>query len=155
MTTTSPMTPSRTGDKESKFISGFLTRCDLDRGGAVPVFGGTASGYKGLGVAVITEVLAGVLAGATVSPLVNKQRQHPEKVLGCSQLFVGFSREAFAGGDAGELVETLRAAVAGGYVEGPPPVYFPEQQETQRSADNSLHGLELPVGLARTLGLCE
>ncbi|MFJ7336780.1 Ldh family oxidoreductase [Streptomyces sp. NPDC101116] len=31
---------------------------ELDRGGAVPVFGG----HKGLGVQVITEVLSGVLA---------------------------------------------------------------------------------------------
>jgi LDH2 family malate/lactate/ureidoglycolate dehydrogenase len=127
---------------------------DLDRGGSVPVFGGTATGYKGLCVTVIAEVLAGMLAGATISPRVNKQRQHPELAMGCSQLFIGFSPAAFAAGDITELAGALRDAVASAYGKaGPPAVYFPEQREQLRTARAAGEGIEIPPALAVSLGL--
>jgi LDH2 family malate/lactate/ureidoglycolate dehydrogenase len=121
----------------------------LDSGGAVPVFGG----YKGLGVSVIVEVLAGMLAGGTVSPLVHKQRQEPERAMGCAQMFLGFHPAAFGGDDLAGLSETLRAAVAAGYGAAPPTVYFPEQQERQREREAAERGVSVPVPLAARLGL--
>jgi LDH2 family malate/lactate/ureidoglycolate dehydrogenase len=121
----------------------------LDSGGAVPVFGG----YKGLGVSVIVEVLAGMLAGATISPLVHKQRQEPERAMDCSQMFIGFDPAAFAGGDLAALGERLRAAVAAGYGGTAPEIYFPEQQERRRERAAATAGVSLPLALATTLGL--
>jgi LDH2 family malate/lactate/ureidoglycolate dehydrogenase len=126
---------------------------DLDRGGAVPVFGGAATAHKGLCVAVLTEVLAGMLGGATVSPRVNKQRQSPELAMGCSQMFLGFSPEAFAAGDLDELAGALVDAVVGGYGAALPRIHFPEQMEQLRTVDNLEHGLDLPSDLALALGL--
>lgn len=127
---------------------------DLDRGGSVPVFGGSGTGYKGLCVAVITEVLAGMLGGATISPRVNKQRQHPDRAMGCSQLFLGFSPAAFLAGDITELSADLMNAVAGAYgQDGPPAVYFPEQLEQLRSKESAERGIQVPLALAAQLGL--
>jgi len=129
---------------------------DLDRGGAVPVFGGSATGHKGLCVAVITEVLAGILGGATISPRVNKQRQYPDRAMGCSQMFIGFSPAAFLAGDVGELGDALVTAVAGAYGEsGPPDVYFPEQLEQLRTQEAAERGIALPGALAAELGLAQ
>jgi LDH2 family malate/lactate/ureidoglycolate dehydrogenase len=131
-----------------------LDPADLDRGGSVPVFGGSATGYKGLCVAVITEVLAGMLAGATISPRVNKQRQHPELAMGCSQLFIGFSPGAFLAGDITELTTALMNAVAGAYGQaGPPAVYFPEQLEQLRTKESAEQGIRVPGAVAAQLGL--
>jgi len=121
----------------------------LDSGGAVPVFGG----YKGLGVSVIVEVLAGMLAGATISPLVHKQRQEPDRAMDCSQLFVGFDPAAFDAGDLAVLGERLRTAVAAGYRGNLPEVYFPEQQERRRERAAATIGVSVPLALATTLGL--
>jgi LDH2 family malate/lactate/ureidoglycolate dehydrogenase len=125
----------------------------LDRGGAVPVFGGTATAHKGLCVTVLVEVLAGMLAGATVSPLVRKQRQHPESVMGCSQLFLGFDADAFLAGDLDALTEALMGAVADSYAHARPDVWFPEQQEQARTAESASGGIPLPNSVVELLGL--
>jgi LDH2 family malate/lactate/ureidoglycolate dehydrogenase len=123
----------------------------LDSGGAVPVFGG----HKGLGVSVIVEVLAGMLAGATISPLVHKQRQEPDRAMDCSQMFVGFDPAAFDAGDLAALGERLHAAVAAGYRGDPPEVYFPEQQERRREKAAAADGVSVPLALATALGLAD
>jgi LDH2 family malate/lactate/ureidoglycolate dehydrogenase len=128
---------------------------DLDRGGAVPVFGGAGSGHKGLCVAVITEVLAGMIAGATISPRVNKQRQHPELSMDCSQLFLGFAPDAFLAGDIDELTTALLESVAAGYQGAVPRIHFPEQLEVARTVHNLRHGVDLPHDIAAVLGLAE
>lgn len=126
---------------------------DLDDGGAVPVFGGLESGYKGLCITVIVEVLAGMLAGATVSPLVSKQRAHPESVMNCSQMFLGFDPVAFAAGDIDALAQTLVDAVAAGHGADLPAVHFPEQKEVLQTAETAERGIVIPRAVADLLGL--
>jgi LDH2 family malate/lactate/ureidoglycolate dehydrogenase len=121
----------------------------LDAGGAVPVFGG----YKGLGVSIIVEVLAGMLAGQTVSPLVHKQRQQPDVPMDCAQLFLGLHPPAFQATGLDELTATLLDAVAAGYGGHLPEVYLPEQQERRRTRQAEERGVSLPAGLAERLGL--
>lgn len=121
---------------------------ELDRGGAVPVFGG----YKGLGVAVITEVLAGILAGGTVSPLVHKQRAEPERAMDCSQLFLALSPAAFGNPPVDELLAVLSGAVAAGYPQGPPDVHLPEQQEQLAEAVAREQGVSVPAAVVERLG---
>ncbi|QDD62592.1 Ldh family oxidoreductase (plasmid) [Streptomyces albidoflavus] len=121
---------------------------ELDRGGAVPVFGG----HKGLGVALITEVLAGVLAGGTVSPLVHKQRAEPDRPMECSQLFLAFAPSAFGDPPVDELLDVLAGAVRSGYPEGAPPVHLPEQREEQAENEAREHGVPVPAAVAARLG---
>ncbi len=121
---------------------------ELDRGGAVPVFGG----YKGLGVALVTEVLAGVLGGATVSPLVHKQRAEPERAMECSQLFLALDPAAFGSPPVDELLDTLSGAVAAGYLDGPPRIHLPEQQEQIATARADRDGIPVPASVADRLG---
>lgn len=121
---------------------------DLDDGGSVPVFGG----HKGLGVLLITEVLAGVLAGGTVSPLVNRQRHHPDKAMNCSQLFLGFRPDLFGTADTDALLESLLSAVTAGYDSRPPWPHLPEQQESEHALSSGRLGVPIPVSLAADLG---
>ncbi|OKK12257.1 hypothetical protein AMK16_32050 [Streptomyces sp. CB00455] len=121
---------------------------ELDRGGAVPVFGG----HKGLGVAVITEVLAGILAGGTVSPLVHKQRAEPDRPMDCSQLFLALSPSAFGDPPVDELLAVLSGAVAAGYPQGAPPIHLPEQQEELAESAARDHGVPVPASVAARLG---
>ncbi|MFI9628869.1 Ldh family oxidoreductase [Streptomyces sp. NPDC052042] len=121
---------------------------ELDRGGAVPVFGG----HKGLGLQVITEVLAGILAGATVSPLVHKQRAEPDRPMDCSQLFLALSPAAFGDPPVDELLTVLTDAVAAGYPLGAPSVHLPEQQEAAAEARAADEGIPVPLAVAAKLG---
>ena len=121
---------------------------ELDRGGAVPVFGG----HKGLGVALITEILAGVLGGGTISPRVHKQRAEPERVMDCSQLFIALDPAAFGDPPVGELVDALCAAVSSGYTGRPPAIHLPEQQERAAELRAATEGIPVPVAVAAALG---
>ncbi|WP_067461621.1 Ldh family oxidoreductase [Actinomadura macra] len=121
---------------------------DLERGGSVPLFGD----YKGLCVTLIAEVLAGMLGGQTVSPLVAKQRAQPEQPMNCSQLFIGLSPSAFGLEQAGKLLGILEDAVAGGHPDGPPVPYFPDQMEAASTAEALEHGVPVPASVASDLG---
>lgn len=121
----------------------------LDAGGAVPVFGT----YKGLGVSVIVEVLAGMLAGGTISSLVHKQRQEPERAMDCAQMFIGFDPEAFGAADLPALTERLRGTVEASYGQCVPEVYFPEQQERRREREAAERGVSVPAAVAAQLHL--
>ncbi|WP_030905234.1 Ldh family oxidoreductase [Streptosporangium amethystogenes] len=128
---------------------------DLEKGGSVPVFGD----YKGLCVTLIAEVLAGILGGQTVSPLVVKQRAEPGRPMGCTQLFVGLSTTAF-GLDAertsiDKLVQILRDAVVAGYPGQPPTPYFPDQAEAAWTARAHETGIPIPAAVATALGWSE
>ncbi|WP_205023931.1 Ldh family oxidoreductase [Streptomyces sp. HB132] len=121
---------------------------DLDNGGSVPVFGG----YKGLGVLLIIEILAGVLAGATVSPLVNRQRHQVELPMGCSQLFIGFDSQLFGATDTTSLIDVIANAVHEGYAGTPPHPYLPEQYELTHAEVAREQGVAVPHVLAAELG---
>ena len=119
----------------------------LDAGGSVPVFGG----YKGFAISLLIEVLAGIIAGSTVSSRVCRQRVHLDTPMGCSQLFLGLLPAAFAAGDIGTMLDELRATVASS--QEPNIGRFPGDVERDNFIDASQHGIALPVELAATLGL--
>ena len=109
-------------------------------------------GYKGLGVALITEVLAGVLAGATISPRVHKQRAEPDHPMDCSQMFIAFSPRAFGDPPIHELVDELREAVVRGYLGELPDIHLPEQQETAAEERAHRDGVRVPRAVVDQLG---
>ncbi|MCL6443033.1 MAG: Ldh family oxidoreductase [Alicyclobacillus sp.] len=120
---------------------------DLDAGGSIPVFGG----YKGLGVTIIAEVLAGMLGGKTVSPLVNKQRKYFDKPMNCSQLFIGLSVQAFGLVNLDDLIKTLHNAVVDGYPVPPQPPYFPNQAEMMSTKQAFTSGISIAYKVAEEL----
>jgi LDH2 family malate/lactate/ureidoglycolate dehydrogenase len=122
--------------------------CHLERGGSVPVFGD----YKGLCVTLIVEVLAGMLGGQTVSPLVAKQRAQPARPMNCGQLFIGLSPGAFGLEQTDKLLGVLHDAVVDGYADGPPPRYFPDQLEAASTAAALKDGIAVPMSVASALG---
>jgi LDH2 family malate/lactate/ureidoglycolate dehydrogenase len=113
----------------------------------VPLFGD----YKGLCVTLIAEVLAGMLGGRTVSPLVAKQRAHPERPMDCSQLFIGLSPSAFGLDSTDKLLQTLRDAVRDGYAGEPPSPHFPDQREAANTLRARNTGVPLPEAVAAAL----
>ncbi|MGW5685412.1 Ldh family oxidoreductase [Nonomuraea sp. NPDC003754] len=121
---------------------------DLEQGGSVPLFGG----YKGLCVTVIAEVLAGMLGGHTISPLVGKQRKRPGRPMNCSQLFIGLSPAAFGLDEIDTLIEALRVAVTAGYAGGAPEPHFPDQLEAAHTSHSRAEGLRVPRAVADALG---
>lgn len=121
---------------------------ELDRGGAVPVFGG----HKGLGVSLIVEVLAGILSGGTISAHVNRQRRHPDRVMGSSQMIVAFGNAAFTAPlDRVRLLDCLEDSVRAAYPSGPPETWYPEQKETRATKAASTSGISLPGALVAEL----
>lgn len=118
---------------------------DLDAGGSVPVFGD----HKGLCVALIIEVLAGMLAGGTVSPRVHKQRQEPETPMGCSQLLVVLDPAAFGALDLSGLHDILEASVRAGY-DDPPTPHYPEQKE-RAAEQRHAEGVEVAEAVLEVL----
>lgn len=120
---------------------------DLDNGGCIPIFGG----YKGLGISIIAEVLAGMLAGNTISPEVKKQRKFPDTSMGCSQLFIGLSKEAFGIRDIDLLIENLEKYILEGYMEKPKEPYFPNQVELEHAKRVKESGIILPRKLIEIL----
>lgn len=121
---------------------------DLDAGGSVPVFGG----YKGLAVALIVEVLAGMLGGATISPDVARQRAEPAKVMGSGQLFIGFDPVAFGDPPLTDLIDKLTAAVSAGYPGALPWPHLPEQAELAYTERADRNGVDIPRALCDELG---
>ncbi|MEU9016617.1 Ldh family oxidoreductase [Actinomadura sp. NPDC048394] len=121
---------------------------DLERGGSVPVFGD----YKGLCVTLIAEVLAGMLGGQTVSPLVAKQRAQPARPMNCGQLFVGMSPGAFGLDQTDKLLGVLHDAVLDGYPDAPPDLHFPDQLEARNTAAARADGVPVPMSVASALG---
>jgi hypothetical protein len=82
---------------------------DFDAGGSIPLFGG----YKGLGISLIAEIMAGALAGGRVSPDVAKQRKRPAQVMRCSQLLIGVAAGHFdVTGDRTQLARDHRPGPA-------------------------------------------
>lgn len=121
---------------------------DLDAGGSVPVFGG----HKGLAVALIVEVLAGMLGAGTVSPNVHRQRAEPAKPMECGQLFIGLDPVAFGDPPLASLTDQLAAAVRAGYLAEPAGPYLPEQAELACTERADRDGVDVPRALCDELG---
>lgn len=121
---------------------------DLDKGGSIPLFGQ----YKGLGVSIIAEVLAGMLGGKTISPYVNKQRKYPNLPMNCSQLFIGISKYAFELEEMDSFIQGLKNAVLDGYSEPPKDPFFPNQVELNHSLKVKEQGIVLPYQLVKDMG---
>jgi LDH2 family malate/lactate/ureidoglycolate dehydrogenase len=125
---------------------------DFDAGGSIPLFGG----YKGLGISLIAEIMAGALAGGRVSPDVAKQRKRPAQVMRCSQLLIGVAAGHFdvTGRRSAphELVDRLRQAVFEGYHSSPGRPWFPDQLEEDNSERADLYGVPVALSLLDELG---
>jgi LDH2 family malate/lactate/ureidoglycolate dehydrogenase len=120
----------------------------LDKGGMIPVFGG----YKGLGVHLIVEILAGMVAGNTTSTRVHKQRSELDQAMQCSQLFIGLDPARFGIEDTNIFIRELCAAVMNGYsADDLPSVYFPDQLEAVAKQRATREGIRVSPEVQRCL----
>jgi LDH2 family malate/lactate/ureidoglycolate dehydrogenase len=109
----------------------------LDRGGAIPVFGG----HKGLAVHLIIEILAGAIAGGTLSSFVNKQRKNLCAPMNCSQMVIGISPAPFNGMRLEDALLGLKNAILQSYDGNEPEIYFPNQMEERAMAAAARDGV--------------
>lgn len=123
---------------------------DLDRGGAVPIFGG----HKGLAVSMIVELLAGAIGGHITSQAVNRQRVYLDRPMRCSQFFIGISPSMFGVSSLDAYVEQLNQSVRDSYANEPPQgTYFPDEREKASRALAEREGVDVSSELTQILGL--
>ncbi|MCM5693037.1 Ldh family oxidoreductase [Sinorhizobium meliloti] len=119
----------------------------LDRGGAIPVFGG----HKGLAVHLTIEILAGAIAGGTLSAFVNKQRKDLSEPMNCSQLIIGISPAPFAGMKLDDALSGLEAAIRRSYDGSEPDIFFPNQLEERAMAVATRDGITVSAEVHQLL----
>ena len=115
--------------------------------GALQPLGGReeTGGYKGYGLALIVEMLTGVLCDATCGPnIMGLFSTDGNSDLG--QFFMAIDPDVFAGGESFErrletLIEQLTTAPL--VPDAPGPVLFPGQPEAQRAAYQETKGIAL------------
>jgi LDH2 family malate/lactate/ureidoglycolate dehydrogenase len=111
---------------------------DLEAGGMIPVFGG----YKGLGIHLILELLAGVLAAGMTSARVHKQRKEFDTPMQCSQFFVAIDPARFGHSALDDYITELEQMVVRGYdSQSVPDIHFPDQQEAKAVAHAAAQGI--------------
>jgi LDH2 family malate/lactate/ureidoglycolate dehydrogenase len=117
-------------------------------GGALLPLGSTEelAGYKGYGLALVADILSGVLGDAAFGPWVLPfSLEGGPSNLG--QLFMAIDPNAVGPGFE-ERLETLIAAVVGSAAapDAPGPILYPGQLEAEREADQRRHGIVLDAG---------
>lgn len=122
------------------------TPIDVLRTGALLPLGGeeASAGYKGYGLAMMVDVLTGVLAGANFgSRVIPFSTTRGPSDLG--QLFLAIDPAAVAGDGFEARMEALCAELTAAPVtpDAPGPVLIPGQPETAREAEQRAHGMRL------------
>ncbi|WP_405117529.1 Ldh family oxidoreductase (plasmid) [Phaeobacter sp. BS23] len=121
----------------------------LDDGGMIPVFGG----YKGLGIHLILELLAGVLAAGMTSGRVHKQRKELGAPMECSQLFMAINPSKFGREELDHYIAELMEMVADGYGNRTPPdIQFPDEQEARATAAANAKGISISPEVQNCIG---
>lgn len=119
-------------------------RAVLDGGGLLPLGGPEqTAGYKGYGLAMLVEVLCGILAGAAYGPNIRPWRQATGRHANLGQCFIAIDPAAFADG-----FEDRMRDLADGLRSMPPaddalPVLVPGDPEREREAHALAHGIPL------------
>ncbi len=124
------------------------------REGALLPLGGSEStaGYKGYGLALLVDVLTGVLAGANFgSRVVPFSTTRGPSNLG--QLFLAIDPELLGDGDFGSRMETLCEELVDAPLapDAPGPVLIPGQPEADIEAERRRNGILLESGHAEAL----
>ncbi len=121
---------------------------DLPGGGAL-----LPLGYKGYGLAVIGEVLSGVLSGAKILDEIPMWFSNPESPVGNGHFHMAIDVSRFCEPAAfkarmDQLVEMLKGTPL---MEGFEEILVPGEPEARRAAEQSVHGIRVPVPVLQDL----
>jgi LDH2 family malate/lactate/ureidoglycolate dehydrogenase len=110
-------------------------------------------GYKGYGLALMVDILSGVLTGAGFGSHIGDFYQHPEQPEGVGHFFMAIAVEAFMPlaeyyGRIQQMVEEIRACQP---AEGVERIYVPGEIEAETAARRSREGIPLPADVVRDL----
>jgi (2R)-3-sulfolactate dehydrogenase (NADP+) len=101
-----------------------------------------AGGYKGAGLALMVEVLAAVLTGATLSVHASSFADIQGGPPGTGQLFIALDPAAFLGGDFAERLDALLAAMC-----SEPSIRLPGSRREQARARAAAQGIAVAQSL--------
>lgn len=121
---------------------------DLPGGGAL-----LPLGYKGYGLAVIGEVLSGVLSGARILDEIPMWFSNPETPVGNGHFHLAidiarFSEPAAFKARMDQLIEILKATPL---MESVEEILVPGEPEARKAAEQSVHGIQVPVPVLKDL----
>lgn len=121
---------------------------DLPGGGAL-----LPLGYKGYGLAVIGEVLSGVLSGAKILDEIPMWFSNPETPVGNGHFHLAIDIAHFCEPVAfkarmDQLIEILKATPL---MEGFEEILVPGEPEARKMEEQSVHGIRVPVPVLRDL----
>lgn len=121
----------------------------LDRGGAALPFGG----YKGFGIAVITEILAAVLPGAGVTKELRDWLLYPHLPTRTGHFFAAIDVSRFMPVQAfKERVSLFGEEIRGGKrAAGVERLYMPGDMENEAERKSMLSGVAVPIHLWKAL----
>lgn len=121
---------------------------DLPQGGAL-----LPLGYKGYGLAIIGEVLSGVLSGAKILDEIPMWFSNPESPVGNGHFHMAIDISRFCEPAAfkarmDQLIEILKGTPL---MEGFQEILVPGEPEARTAAEQSVHGIKVPVAVIRDL----
>lgn len=131
---------------------------DFENGGAhIPI-----GGHKGFGLALLVEILAGVLSGSGITQEVRSFVVEPDKSSGVGHFFIALDPQAFMPVDefTGRMDRLVREVKSTPRAEGVNRIYLPGEMEWEQEAAAEVSGLVLEQAtldnfqaLAKDLGL--
>ena len=106
-------------------------------------------GYKGYGLAVVMDVLAGVLTGAAFGQHVNSWLTQPTEKQGVGHLFVALNIETFmpVAEFKDRVDRMIREIKSTPLAEGVKKIYLPGEIEFEKKAERLKTGIPLPIEL--------
>lgn len=118
----------------------------LDGGGVLPL-GGTAefSGYKGYGLAVMVDILSGILSGAAFGDLVDSKVNGKEAPANVGHFFAALRIDAFRSLDDFKMAMDmmLRRLKSSAKAEGESRIYVAGEKEFEREREHRQYGIPL------------
>ncbi len=122
---------------------------DYDRGGALVPFGG----YKGYGLSMMVESLAGILSGAALLEDIHAWNKNPDQGGNVGHCFIAIDPKRInpgfdLPGRAEEMLEKLTGSPKAPGVER---IYFPGQIEQEKEAAANAEGIPLPQATENAL----
>lgn len=112
-----------------------------------------AGGYKGFGLAVVIDLLTGMLSGAQSGPKVRSMSGYPNEPQDSGQFYIAIQIEAFRSLEdfKSEVDAYIREMKSSTQAEGASPIYLPGEQSFLRQEINLREGIELPEGVIQDL----
>lgn len=112
-----------------------------------------SGGHKGYGLAVVIDMLTGILSGAQFGSHVRTMSGYPEEQQDSGQLYIAIRIEAFRSleafkKDVDTYIREIKSAPKAEWVQA---IYLPGEQSFLRWRQNMQEGVELPEGVIQDI----